>query len=210
MNKKLSDLELVKQLQNGKKSAFEELFKRYSTKAYHLAYRITRKEEDAEEIIQETFINVFSKINSFQGKSAFSSWLYRITFNTSLMKLRKKKKHASLPLEVNINCEEPFIVEYCSAEEHHRCEVFPIKHELRNRIEQAVNSLPEEYRSIFVLRDIDGLSNQEVSELLDLTIPAIKSRLHRARLMLQARLGNYYSDFSNETLILEGSIKLAA
>ncbi len=210
MTKKLTDLELVIELQNGEKSAFEELFKRYSEKAYHLAYRITRKEEDAEEIIQETFINVFAKINSFQGKSAFSSWLYRITFNTALMKLRKRKKHLTLPLETNNQSEESFTVEYCSEEEHHRCEVFPIRHELRGHIEKAVNSLPEEYRSIFVLRDIDGLSNQEVSEMLDLTIPAIKSRLHRARLMLQARLENYYNDFCNETLILEGNQKLAA
>ncbi|MEX0598570.1 MAG: sigma-70 family RNA polymerase sigma factor, partial [Candidatus Paceibacterota bacterium] len=140
-------MELVTQLQNGEKSAFEELFKRYSTKAYNLAYRITRKEEDAEEIIQETFINVFSKINSFQGKSAFSSWLYRITFNTALMKLRKRKKHLTLPLEINSNSEDSFVVEYCSPEEHHRCNVFPIKHEMRGHLEQAVNSLPTEYRS---------------------------------------------------------------
>ena len=204
-----SDKELVVNIQNGCKASFQEIFSRYSEKAYHLALRISRKQEDAEEIVQDTFLNVYSKISSFQGKSAFSSWLYRITFNTALMKLRKRKKHASMPLEENwFNAKESSLRMNVRSEQTD-INFISVRHELRKNLETAINGLPEDYKQIFILRDIDGLSNGEVSEIVGATIPAVKSRLHRARVMLKANLAKYHQDYRSETVILEG-MRIAA
>lgn len=200
--KDASDSEIISKLRAGDTSGYAELVERYSDKVNNLALRITRNEEDAEEILQDVFITVYRKIDKFEGKSAFSSWLYRITVNTAFMKLRKRKKHASLSLEdSNAVAKNPWArsrsdvsdVSYMSS-----------RHELRSMLECAISRLPEEYRVIFILRDVDGLSNQEVGELMDLSVPAVKSRLHRSRLMLRKRLQKFYDDYTNSERIFYG------
>lgn len=192
---KLNDKELVEKLLNGNQSAFLELVERYSQKVHNLAMRITRNAEDTEEVLQDVFVTVYKKISKFEGKSAFSSWLYRITANTAFMKLRKRKQTLAISLEeVSPSIKESWVGERSDqADLNFICS----KHQLRDQLEKAIARLPEEYRVIFVLRDIDGLSNQEVGEILSLSIPAVKSRLHRSRLMLRRKLTKFYSEYND-------------
>ena len=211
MSNSKTDKELVLELKKGNTDAFEEIFNRYSAKAYNLALRISRNTQDAEEIIQETFFNVFNKIESFQSKSAFSSWLYRITFNTALMKLRSKKRHANISLDQTVSGSENLELGSRLVDEVEvtRSESRPFQHELRSKIQKAVSELDETYREIFILRDIDGLSNIEVGEKLDISVAAVKSRLHRARIMLKASLAKYHEDYYGEN-IYQGTLAAAA
>ncbi|NDC36645.1 MAG: sigma-70 family RNA polymerase sigma factor [Proteobacteria bacterium] len=189
------DSELVESFRGGDHAAFSELVSRYSEKAHNLAMRITRNQEDAEEVLQDVFVTVFKKIASFKGESAFSSWLYRITVNTAFMKLRKRKQSATVSLEeITPSVKESWVANRSdSADVNYLCS----QHQLRAELDEAVQKLPEEYRIIFVLRDVDGLSNHEVSEILDISIPAVKSRLHRSRLMLRKRLARFYEDYTS-------------
>lgn len=195
----LSDNELVAEVIKGDQECFSEIINRYTEKVANLALRIARNHEDAEEILQDVFVTVYRKVDKFEGKSAFSSWLYRITVNTAFMKLRKRKQQQSVSLEESAPG-------YKDSWMSDRSEVSDVnfitaRHELREQIDQAVAKLPEEYRAIFILRDVDGLSNQEVAEILGVTIPAIKSRLHRSRLMLRKRLQRYFNDYRSEESI---------
>ncbi|RMD86895.1 MAG: sigma-70 family RNA polymerase sigma factor [Candidatus Dadabacteria bacterium] len=197
----LSDKELVKLMQKGRKEAFEIIVKRYESKAYNLALSLCKCEEDAEEVLQDVFITVYTKIKGFEGKSAFSSWLYRITVNASFMKLRKNKQNKATPVEEITPAMENSWVnhEYWTPP---TTDSKLANAELKRVLSDAINRLPEEYRAVFVLRDVDGLSNKETGEILGLTIPAVKSRLHRARLMLQKKLHRYYMDFVNPTQVI--------
>jgi RNA polymerase sigma-70 factor, ECF subfamily len=188
-----SDVELVEAFRKGDHASFVELVDRYTQKAHNLALRITRNQEDAEEILQDVFVTVFNKIDKFEGKSAFSSWLYRITVNTSFMKLRKRKQTPAISLEdINPGVRENWVSKSVDSSDTN---YISSRHELREALEKAISRLPGEYRIIFVLRDVDGLSNQEVGDILNLTVPAVKSRLHRSRLMLRKRLQKYYEDY---------------
>lgn len=188
-----SDSSLVDALRKGDSSCFGELIERYGEKVHNLALRITRNQEDTEEILQDVFVTVFHKIDKFEGKSAFSSWLYRVTVNTAFMKLRKRKQNASVSLEeVSPGVRETWVGKSSDSSDMN---YISSRHELREALERAISKLPEEYRVIFLLRDVDGLSNQEVGGILDLSVPAVKSRLHRSRLMLRKRLQKFYEDY---------------
>lgn len=196
------DRELVEGLKRGDQNCFMEILQRYSEKVHNLAMRIARNQEDAEEIIQDVFITVFRKINKFEGKSAFSSWLYRITVNTAFMKLRKRKQTIAVSLEdINPSVKESWVSERRDASD---IGYMTSRHELQQELEAAISRLPEEYRAIFILRDVDGLSNEEVGEVLTLSVPAVKSRLHRARLMLRKKLQRFYDDYDNDERIYLG------
>ena len=167
----------------------------------------TRNVEDAEEVLQDVFVTVYRKVHGFEGKSAFSSWLYRITVNAAFMKLRKRKQNQSIPVEeISPAMEKNWLEKHDRPS--NRCDHLAMNNELKEVLGSAVQRLPEEYRAVFVLRDIDGLSNKEVGELLGLSIPAVKSRLHRSRLMLRKKLNRYYSDYVNETEVLSPGPKL--
>jgi len=199
---KIKDDELVKKLCAGDDAAFNELVSRYTEKVYNLAMRISRNQEDAEEILQDVFVTVYKKISHFQGKSAFSSWLYRITANTSFMKLRKRKRHIAVSFEdLTPGTQDSWATQEKGASD---VNYMSSRHELREALEQAICRLPEEYKVIFVLRDVDGLSNQEVGEILDLSVPAVKSRLHRSRLMLRKKLQRFHDDYNSEDKIMYG------
>jgi RNA polymerase sigma-70 factor (ECF subfamily) len=199
VNERSVDLQLVQGMREGDISAFTEIVSRYTQKVHNLAFRISRNEEDTEEIVQDVFITVYNKIDKFEGKAAFSSWLYRITANTAFMKLRKRKTHLSISFEEAVESNgETSVVETLDTP-------FPgTRRELRDVLEQALNLLPAEYRAIFVLRDVDGLSNHDVSGILGITVPAVKSRLHRSRLMLRRRLQKYFTDYISEDKISWG------
>jgi RNA polymerase sigma-70 factor (ECF subfamily) len=207
--KRISDLELVRRAQGGEQPAFLELVERYTEKVQHLAMRITRNEADAEEVVQEVFITLFTKIKTFKGNSAFSSWLYRVTSNAAFMKLRSRRKHVASSYE-ELTEKGVSVESVRQRSDASDMNYISVRHELQQYLEQAIEALPKEYRAIFVLRDVDGLSNQEVGDILSLSVPAIKSRLHRARLMLRKKLRRYYQDYSSAEFINAGSEYLSA
>ncbi len=190
------DKMLVLNLQSGCQNSFEELVNKYETKVHNLAMRLTRNPEDAEEVLQDVFVTVYRKIDGFEGKAKFSSWLYRITVNAAFMKLRKRRQEKSISLDDMI----PYVQEKIITQKNSAMissDSQAISNEIRSVIERAITKLPEDYRAVFILRDIDGLSNKEVGKILDLSIPAVKSRLHRSRLMLRKKLKKFYEDFTN-------------
>ncbi|MCS6960910.1 MAG: RNA polymerase sigma factor [Deltaproteobacteria bacterium] len=196
----LKDTQLIKLFLQGLDAPFVELVRRYKHKVRQLAYRITRSVEDAEDVVQEVFMTVFLKLKDFEGKSAFSSWLYRITFNASLMKLRKDKVNrlnSALDSveEVKISMEQSkeFKTEDCQE-----------LAELRQIILSAVEKLPPQYRQIVVLGDMQNLTHDEIADITGLTVSAIKSRLHRARLMLKKRLKYVLTDTPKK--FIQGSV----
>lgn len=196
-----TDKELVAQFRKGSHDAFQELVTRYESKAFNLAMGLTRNIEDAEEVLQDVFVTVYRKINGFQGKSAFSSWLYRITVNAAFMKLRKRKQNQAVSIE-----------DLGPGNEHQwfdklevsvpGSDVHAMNTQLKDTLWRAVHRLPEEYRTVFMLRDVDGLSNKEVGEILGLSIPAVKSRLHRSRLMLRKKLQRFYDDYIDQSNVV--------
>jgi RNA polymerase sigma-70 factor (ECF subfamily) len=199
MTTRLTDTELVKGVTEKNESCFEELLERYSTKVLNLALRITRNQEDAEEILQDVFVTVFTKVGRFEHKSAFSSWLYRVTMNAAFMKLRARSRRRTVSLEdVEPDVRQNWV--------GNRTEMFDVdfmssRHELRGAIEKAIDLLPEDYRAIFILRDVDGLSNDAVGRVLGLTVPAVKSRLHRSRVLMRGYLRRFYeAEEREETL----------
>lgn len=188
------DLGLVLAFRNGDLQAYVDLVRKYTQKVHNLAFRITRNLEDTEEIVQDVFVTVYKKIDKFECKAAFSSWLYRITANTAFMKLRKRKQFNVVSLEDdNENSLENLIGDVDNGDYR------SYQHQVREVIEKALSMMPEEYRAIFVLRDFDGLSNQDVADILGITVPAVKSRLHRSRLMLRKKLGRFYAEYMGLT-----------
>jgi RNA polymerase sigma-70 factor (ECF subfamily) len=201
-DRKISDVGLVDEFKAGDVSAFEEIISRYESKVMNLALRFTRNQEDAEEVMQDVFTTVYRKIDGFRGQSAFSSWLYRIVVNAAFMKLRKRKQTQTLSLEdlapaVKQHCIERDVL----AGQHSHS--LAVNRELQEVLQRAIDRLPDQYRAVFVLRDVDGLSNQETGEILNLSIPAVKSRLHRSRIMLRKKLQRYYEDFTGNKAIIE-------
>ncbi|MEM7007779.1 MAG: sigma-70 family RNA polymerase sigma factor [Thermodesulfobacteriota bacterium] len=194
-----SDEELVKAFaDNGDEAAFEEIVNRYSDKIYGFALRITRNANDAEEVFQEVFLILAKKLSTFRGESKFSSWLYRVTANTSYMYLRTQKKHDSnLSLETYSPYDEEgtLMGKIMYKDWSSRPDIIIFSKEALEIIDKSINDLPESYRTVFHLRDIEGLSNEEVADVLELSISAVKSRLHRARLFLRDRLSDYFYEW---------------
>lgn len=194
-DQKISDVGLVNKFKDGNIAAFEEIISRYEAKVMNLALRFTRNQEDAEEVMQDVFTTVYRKIEGFRGQSAFSSWLYRIVVNAAFMKLRKKKQSQTISMEDLAPAVKQYCIERDNLATAHSHGI-AVTRELQEVLQRAIDKLPDQYRAVFVLRDVDGLSNQETGEILDLSIPAVKSRLHRSRLMLRKKLQRYYEDFT--------------
>ena len=189
---------LVRDLQNGNLDAYDKLAEIYQKKIYGLSFHLTRNQMDAQDVTQEVLLTLFRKINMFQGKSAFSSWVYRIAVNASYMKLRSKKK------EPNVSIDE-LMPSFNSAgfqqekiqDWSENTESLLFTKETRDVINKAVDLLPEKEKVVFLLRDVEGLSTEKTGEIMNLTVPAVKSRLHRARLFLRKKLSYYFEEFSS-------------
>lgn len=195
---KATDKELVARFKRGSLEAFEEIVRRYEAKVYNLALRLMRNQEDAEEVMGDVFSTLYLKLKGFEGKSAFSSWLYRVITNAAFMKLRKRKQHQVISIEDLAPSTRQLFVESAPFQSHQivpHSESIAIVNQLRITLNSAIQRLPDQYRAVFLLRDVDGLSNHEVGELLDLSIPAVKSRLHRSRLMLRKKLLRAFRDY---------------
>lgn len=179
--------------------ALEEIFNRYIDRVYGLALRITRDPDQSEEVLQEVFLTLIKKVEGFRGEAKFSSWLYRVTMNASLMRLRSEKKYESdISLDEYVPYDEKgtLMGKIRSKDWSSRPDIVIYSKEAMKIIEDAVNELPESFRVVFHLRDIEGLSNEESSRILDISVPAVKSRLHRARLFLRDKLSDYFSEWS--------------
>jgi len=191
-SKKKSDLDLINDFRKGDQLAFEELLSRYNNKVFSLASRLTRNPEDAEEVLQDVFVTVHRKIAGFEGKSSFSSWLYRVTVNAAFMKLRKRRQEPAVALEDVM--QQKHHVAALESPEGAFVDSQSIRNEMLEALEVAIRKLPDDYRPVFVLRDVDGLTSREVGRILNLTVPAVKSRLHRSRLMLRRRLSRFFEE----------------
>lgn len=188
-----ADAELVERLKGGDEEAFSALLRRHQGKVYRLAMNLTRNAQDAEEITQDVFLAVSRKIGTFDGRAAFSTWLYRVAANAALMKLRRRRSEPHFPIE---EAGPAFAADGQFARPVADWSDLPedqlLAAESRQVLGQAIEALPPDYKAVVVLRDIEGLSNQQVAETVGTTVLAVKSRLHRARLALRERLGAYF------------------
>jgi len=175
----------------GNANAFNELLRRYERKIFRLALHITQNREDAEDVLQESFLKAYEHLDQFQGQSKFYTWIVRIAVNQALMKLRKRKSDRSVSLDDTVDTGEDTIVREIAAWDENPEQKYS-REELNRILTSAVDGLAPIYRAVFVLRDIDGLSTEEAAEALDLSVPAVKSRLLRARLQLREKLTRYF------------------
>ncbi|GAB4364989.1 MAG: RNA polymerase sigma factor [Bryobacter sp.] len=183
----LSDEDLVEMAKNGDDSAFPQLVKKYSRRILRVGRNITNNDEDAEDVLQETFLKAYTHLGSFQGNSKFYTWLVRIAMNEALMKLRKRKGDKVVSLDEQLDTGEDTVTREVAVWEGNPEDRYS-QDELRSILDRTVASLPEGFRTVFVLRDIEEMSTEETAEALNLSIPAVKSRLLRARLQLREKL----------------------
>jgi len=187
----MSDLELVGQAKTGHLDAFDELVNRHERKIFRLTQHITGNREDAEDALQDSFLKAFSRLSQFQGDSQFYTWLVRIAVNESLMRLRKRKAHPTFSLDEPIETDDDIMPREHGTWEENPEQMYA-QQELREILDRAVQSLSPIFRTVFVLRDMEQLSTEETAEALGLSVPAVKSRLLRARLQLRDKLSKHF------------------
>jgi RNA polymerase sigma-70 factor (ECF subfamily) len=182
---------LVMQARQGDTEAFGELVRRYEGRIFRLAQHVTQNREDAEDVLQETFMKAYEHLDQFKGDSKFYTWIVRIAVNQALMKLRRRKTDKSVSLDETIDTGEDMVVREIAAWGENPEQQLS-REELGGILETAIQSLEPLYRSVFVLRDIEELSTEETAEVLGLSVPAVKSRLLRARLQLREKLTRFF------------------
>lgn len=191
----LPDEALVERARGKDVAAFEELLARYEEKLYRLAMRFVRNENDAKEILQDVFLSAWRNLAGFEGRAQVGSWLYRVTVNASLMFLRSRNRHP----EIAVEDVDPSVMSNVAEHAHHRGGDWSLQpdeklqsEELKLHIQRSVDKLPDGLRTVFLVRDVEGLSTEETAELLGLSLPAVKTRLHRARLALRESIAAYF------------------
>ncbi len=185
------ELDLVTSARGGDNTAFNDLVKRYERKIYRLAKNITQNDEDAEDVLQDTFLKAYEHLADFQGNSKFYTWLVRIAVNEALMKLRKRKTSRTVPLDEPVDTGEETVAREIAVWDDDPEQKYS-QQELARILNEAVQSLKPAFRTVFVLRDIEELSTEETAQTLDISIPAVKSRLLRARLQLREKLTRFF------------------
>ncbi len=191
-NQTVSDeLPLVQAAKSGDISAFEALVKRYDRNVFRIAQHITQNREDAEDVVQDAFLKAYRNLEQFQGQSKFYTWLVRIAVNEALMKLRRRRPERTVSLDQEVQTDEDTmpreVADWSPNPEQQYNQA-----ELKDILGRTIQGLPPSFRTVFVLRDVEGLSTEETAEALNLSIPAVKSRLLRARLQLRERLSKYF------------------
>lgn len=183
----------LKALKAGDRAEFARLVDAYSTQIYRLALKMLADEQDAEDVLQNTFMKALQSIENFEGRSSLSTWLYRIAVNEALMLLRRHKPTISVAMDYEDDEDElqhpTQFTDWCCLPEKDLLSAESKKH-----LDVAIQRLPEKLRVVFILRDIEGLSIRETSETLDLTETTVKTRLLRARLNLREQLSSYYGE----------------
>jgi RNA polymerase sigma-70 factor (ECF subfamily) len=185
------DMLLVNRARAGDVQAFEKLVRQYDRQVFRIAQHITQNREDAEDVVQDAFLKAYEKLEQFQGNSKFYTWLVRIAVNESLMRLRKRRTGRMVSIDEDVETEEGSMPRDLAdwgpdpEQQYGQSEMAEI-------LRKTVQGLPAGFRVVFVLRDVEGLSTEETAEALGLSIPAVKSRLLRARLQLRERLSRYF------------------
>jgi RNA polymerase sigma-70 factor (ECF subfamily) len=179
-----ADRSLVERIKAGDAAAFERLFSKHHQRIYRFASRMCRHAQDAEDILQDTFLAAYRHLKTFRGKSRFTTWLYTIAANACS---RKRRGAAPVPAP---EADGPMLVDDWTR----RPDVQLLRNETRRAIEDAVASLPKEQRLVLVLRDMEGLPAEEVSRIVGASVPAVKSRLHRARLTVRDQLTRRFQE----------------
>jgi len=183
--------DLVAKAKQGDTASFSVLLRRYEGKIFRLAMNITQNREDAEDVVQEAFLKAYGNLAQFQEQSKFYTWLVRIAVNEALMKLRRRKPERTVSLDEDIKTEDDSlpreIADWSPNPEQQYNQA-----ELREILSKTIQGLPPGFRTVFVLRDVEGLSTEETAAALELSVPAVKSRLLRARLQLRERLGRFF------------------
>lgn len=184
-------------LQAGDKEAFAQVVELYADHLYNLALKVMGDPFEAEDVLQEAFISAYKAIDSFEGRSRLSTWLYRITYNAAMMRLRKKRPDTvSIDKPVHLDSGDTVprqFFDWCCLPERDLMST-----EAREYMEEAIQMLSDTLKPAFVLRDIEGLSTAETAEVLDISEAAVKSRLHRARLFLREQLSEYFQNWKRE------------
>ncbi len=198
----LSDEALVARARQRDTAAFEELLGRHEDKVYRLVSRIMKNDADAQEVLQESFLSAWRNLDKFQGQSQFSSWLYRVAANAALMALRTRRRRPSIPIEeLAAGTLDRAVLDGGTAvgpspgsrsDWSKRPDDQFQSAELRSHIQTAVDALPETQRAVFLVRDVDGLSTEDTAALLGLSLPTVKTRLHRARIALREAIAGYF------------------
>lgn len=186
------DFELLAKFKKGDQQAFELLVRKYKTTVFNTIYSIMGNAQEADDIAQEVFLKVYTKADSFKGESSFSTWLYRITVNRCIDELRRRKNKI-ISYETEFNQEEKLkLKDVLASRENDITEKLRQK-ELQDIIQKAMNSLPEKYRIILTLKEIEGLSYKEISQIMKISLAKVKIWLFRARQKLKGKLAFLYS-----------------
>ncbi len=192
VNEPVSDeLKLVRAAKGGDIGAFEQLVQRYDRNVFRIAQHITQNREDAEDVVQDAFLKAYENLKNFQEQSKFYTWLVRIAVNEALMRLRRRRPERMVSLDEEVKTDEDSMAREV-ADWSPNPEQLYTQSELHDILAKTIQGLPSSFRTVFVLRDVEGLSTEETAEALDLSIPAVKSRLLRARLQLRERLNKYF------------------
>ncbi len=194
------ETELVERLRLQDEGALADLSSLYGTRIFQLAFRYVKNREDAEEVVQDVLLKVFRKIDAFRGDSALSSWIYRITFNTAMSRLRHTRaaRMAEVP-ELPVGAASPGDAApraYEPADWSNLADESMLRRQMRERLFEAVDELPAIYRAPVILRDFKGLTTEEASVRLRVKDQTLKSRLHRGRLLLRAQLSDFAGGLS--------------
>ncbi|MBN2296966.1 MAG: sigma-70 family RNA polymerase sigma factor [Deltaproteobacteria bacterium] len=191
-SEKLSDAALVTEIKHGDAEAMEEIVRRFSNKVYNLAFHLTRDASAAEEIMQEVFLTVLSKIHTLTNEAYFATWLYRVTTNASYGFLRKEKKFTEQTLIDDTNSEHSAVYDWSTLPDD-----VLLSEESSEVLRTAIDTLPDTMRTVVIMKDVEGLKNEDIAQTLGLTVPAVKSRLHRGRLVLREILSDYFRKYSD-------------
>lgn len=185
------DVLLVERARGGDVQAFEKLVRQYDRQVFRIANHITQNREDAQDVVQDAFLKAYQKLDQFQGNSKFYTWLVRIAVNESLMRLRKRRTGKMVSIDEDVQTEDGSMPRDL-ADWSPDPESLYGQSEMAEILRKTVQGLPPGFRVVFVLRDVEGLSTEETAETLGLSVPAVKSRLLRARLQLRERLAKYF------------------
>jgi RNA polymerase sigma-70 factor, ECF subfamily len=188
-----TDATLIERLRGGDATALERVMEQFAPRVYRLAYGITRNEADAEEVVQDVFLSLFRKIDGFEGRAALGTWIYRISVNAALIKRRGKRAELEVFLEDHLPTfredghregdRAMLLADWSETPEEEL-----LSNETRRAVRRMIASLPDRYRVVLLLRDLEGLSNEETAEILGDSVASVKSRLHRARMALREQV----------------------
>jgi len=184
----MDEQQLILEAQAGNNNALAELVKKYEKTVYSFAFKVCRNPEKAQNIMQETFMSMVKSLKQFDGKSKLSTWLYRITVNHCLMEYRKRKREF-----VSFDDDDALINESSIADWDSIPSLSIENKELKKVLDEAIQKLSPEYRIVFLLRDVEGLSTEETGKITELSVPAVKSRLHRARAFLRKEISQTFT-----------------